>query len=246
MRPETSAMRTYQNHRRSLTITVICLTLLTVYVAPKLIGLHNNVHVGYAYNSPIEWRQPSALDQRFPLFISNTTWHFDFVDIESILWQSTVDSYGELVVDAETLSLLDQASDRLPKDLSPPERQRLSVLIDKSMPANLARRLTSLLIAYHAYQQDYRSNLALISIAAADQRLALLQAEQLNIEPRQQRYFGTDIATMLFNKKNLTTSYLIQRRIVSMMPDISTSQKNGMLRELNDGYKKAIKRETSN
>ena len=246
MRPETSAKRTYHNHRRRLTITAICLTLLTAYVAPKLIGLHNNAHVGYAYNTPIEWRQPSALNQRFPLFISNTNWHFDFVEIESILWQAKVDSDGHLVIDAKTLSLLEQASDRLPNNLSETERQRLGLLINKSMPTKRAQRLASLLIAYKAYQQEYTSSLALISIAEADQRLALLQAEQLNIEPRQQRYFDVDVASKLFSKKNLTTSYLNQRRIVSIMPVISISQKNSMLRELNDGYKKAIQIEASN
>jgi hypothetical protein len=246
MRPKTSAKRTYKNRRCKLSITIICLTVLTAYVAPKLVGLHNNAHLGYAYNTPLEWHQPTALNQRFPLFISNTTWRFNFVDIESILWQAKVDSDGELVIDAETLSLLEQASDRLPSNLSETEQRRLGFLINKSMPAKRAQQLASLLNGYQAYQQDYTSSLELINIAEAAQRLALLQAEQRNIELRQQHYFGVDVATKLFNKKNLTTSYLNQRRIVSMMPGISISQKDSMLRALSDGYRKAIHIEGTN
>jgi len=242
MRPN----RTYQDHRRSLTITAVCLTLLTAYVAPKLVVLHNNAHLGYTHNIPIAWRQPSALNQRFPLLISNTSWHFNFVDIESILWQSKVDSYGELIIDAETLSLLEQASDRLPENVSEAELQRLGFLIEKSMPTKRAHRLSSLLRSYQAYQQDYTSSVALISIAETEQRLALLQAEQLYLEQRQEDYFGSDVANTLFSKKNITTSYLNQRRIVSMMSDISIPQKSVMLKELSDDYKKAIQRATSN
>lgn len=242
MRPN----RTYQDHRRSLTITAICLTLLTTYVIPKLVVLHNNAHLGYTYNTPIEWRQPSVLNQRFPLLISNTSWHFDFVGIESILWQSRVDSQGHLIIDAETLSLLEQASDRLPANLGEVERQRLGFLIEKSMPAKRAQHLSSLLTSYQAYQQDYTSSLALIRSAETSQRLSLLQAEQRYLEQRQQDYFGIDAATQLFNKKNTTTSYLNQRRIVSMMPSISLSQKSAKLKELSDAYKKAIQRGVSN
>jgi hypothetical protein len=240
MRPETSAKRTNQNHRHRLVITVICLTLLTIYVAPKLAGLHDNAHVGYSYNANIEWLQPRTLNQQFPLSISNTNWHFDFVDIESILWLSKVDTYGELVIDAETLSLLERVSNRLPNTLSESEWQRLDLLINKSMPVKQAQQLASLLSNYQAYQQNYTSSLELINIASVEKRLVLLQAEEINLERRQQRYFGINVATKLFSKKNLTTSYLNQRRITSMMPGISISQKTIMLEKLNNRYKNAI------
>lgn len=218
----------------------ILLVALLAYVAYIRFGLHKNVDLNHKTHSPVQWLQPSSLDEKFPVLISNKSWSINYSNIERILWESTVSTSGRFVVNSETADLLQQVSAQLPGPLESKESQRLTFLIAQSLPDSDAKGLAHLFNRYYLYEQEYRSSLSAITQAKGQEKLSLLKASRTNNKLLQERYFGAEIAEKLFDKKNITVNYLNDRRIINMNESLTKAQKREQLSVLKKNYKNTL------
>ena len=190
-----------------------------------LLRLHDNAHDDYDRFAAVQWRQPSIVEEQFEGAIANNIWHFDYAQIETILWRSQVSESTAYTINSQTQRLLELIVAQLPKKLSEQQLQRLKILSQKSLPSSHGESFSELLIDYYFYQQEHQII------------LAELKTSQIDIRRLQEQYFGAQIASQLFSRKNMITDYLNARRIVNMDASLTATQKAMQLKTLQDEHR---------
>jgi hypothetical protein len=191
---------------------------------------------------PIRWLQPTGVNESFPIPIGDNNWIIDYSRIEVILWKVQTDKSGQLLINAETSTILEQVHAQLPENMSQIEWQRLTWVLEKSFVSSHGKQLAHLLSRYSLYQQEYATSLALLHLAKGDEKHQLLQGLSTQNEQLQTRFFGADIAKKLFAKQNTTINYLNARRILNLRSDLSQTEKNQRLLKLKKQYQASLSR----
>lgn len=213
---------------------------LLVFVMKEHIALHENSHVSYNATAPIDWLQPLALDNKYPIKVSNHYWKLTATEIEKLLWQLNINEFGDLVIRDETIDVLQQMAAVLPNVMTSKEWQRLAFLIKRSAVNDSGEQVAQLLQRFYFYQQEYKAYLLVVNKAKADQKLALLKQSRAKVNTLQAKYFGVVTAEQLFYRKNLTTNYLNDRQIISLNKNLSKVQKEKYFLDLKEHYQQHL------
>lgn len=200
--------------------------------------MHKNSELTHKHRTPIRWLQPESLDDRFPHLIGNHRWSINYPNIEKTLWQSKLSASNQWRVDSDTADLLETITAELPASIKFKELQRIKFLIEKSIPNSRGRKVAKLVVCYFRYQQEYQAILSKISNSKGERKLSLLRASQESNRRLQERYFGIALARVLFDRKNITTNYITDRRIVNLNENLSKEEKRALLLALRESYAK--------
>ena len=229
--------------------------ILLAYVVFVRLDLHK--HEGTNYNpstyhksSIKQWLQPSSIDNDFPLPISNKIWSIHYTSIEKILRTSNVSNGGTLLINAETLDLLKRVHAKLSSNihtsnasdvfLNETDLGRLSFLINQSFPKLDGDQFIGLLTRYALYDKAHISLLKSIKQASGEKKIALLKTNRLNKALLQDQHFGSKLAKILFQRKNLTSNYLNDRLLINMSEHLTSTEKKRKLSDLEKIYKTRI------
>jgi len=213
-------------------IALICCAIIVHY------GLRQGVHKHNIDPITVAWLQSDSIDQNVSALVAKK-WQFDYIEIEKILLKSKVNTPIALVINADMLELLERSYAYLSPDLESSDLQRLSLLIEKTIPNQNGKQLTHLLKQYYFYHQDYQVSLLAINQSQSEQQYQLLTAAQSDNKQRQIRYFGSQVAEKLFHKQNRTTNYLNQRRVINLDPALSDAERRQKLAELQADFKRS-------
>jgi hypothetical protein len=220
-------------------ISIILLVVILIFITSKHIDLHKDDSVD-KMSIVEQWHQPITLNNTYPLPISKYTWALEFNEIEEVINRLEFDSNEEILINAytsEKLQLVISQLNRTSKDI---EWDRLEFLIKKNLDNNNGDIFYNLVRSYYFYHKDESSHLNRISNAETSEKLDLLKNSSNELLKIQSSYFGYRIAAKLFKRKNITTSYLNARKIISLENGLSRSEKKDRLLRLSKNYKKSI------
>ncbi len=204
--------------------------------------LQRQIKLIYQPRAVVEWQQPSALNSRFSP-ISNERWNIDYLDVEPLLQRARYDSRGALVLDPNTLKLLETIVSKLAARPSEDDMGRMVLLMTKSADVALKggiEQLILLLSAYYAFRDDYEVDLRARSNARGKQKLVLLRSASDRYREMQQRHFGNETAQRLFTAKNRRVDYLLARQIINFDPELDAAQKQAQLERLQSEYQQRL------
>lgn len=221
-------------------LTFIALLLVLSLIIKLNINFHNDVHIAYNAKRKVEWREPAALKVEFPTPIGNKVWVQEYHQIEKILWRAKADPHNNLIINSETLALLQQAAALLLEDLSDKELERLNHVLNKSIPGGKGLELARLLICYASYEHHYKANVVAINSVKGRDKKKLLMANEKVSEELQIRFFGKEKAQKIFSKQNKTLNYFNQRSLINMTEELSLIQKKQQLLLLQKAYQTSI------
>jgi hypothetical protein len=219
---------------------IIILVGLLAYVISIRISLSQETELISKSEPTVKWVQPSVLDEKFPVLIASNRWSINYFSIETILWRSKVSSSNRILIDSDTVELLDKITAELPGFINSEDMSRLMFLIEQSLPNSNAEKLAVLVNAYYSYQKEYKSQLKLLVEAVGEVKLSRLKDFEANNKQHQVQHFGADVAEVLFEKRNITTNYLNNRTIVNMDKELTKKQKHKRLLALKEGYAKTF------
>jgi len=218
-------------------VFLLLLSTGVMYVVHSHISLHQGAHQRYQNNVRVEWLQPSALMPNYPNPIGNTQWGVDYISIESILQRAKFLSDGSLLVNDNTLGILQQAAAKLELTLGDDDLQRVIFLSQKSSPERGASQLGQLLGSYYRYDPLQQTLLQELRSATGDNKYALLETIAAKTSELQQRYFGIEVAEKLFSVRNRRVNYLYARQLVNLDASLNSEQKIIKLKQLENQVK---------
>lgn len=223
-----------------LALSLIILIALRVQIYRD--GVSANVRLNYAKTLDSQWLEYDDTGQRKSSLNTKVS-KLDFLQIENVLWRSQVDSSMQIEVNSATLEILERIHALLPEVIATQELNRLSFLVEKSIPGPSGRKFAKIINSYILYERATNDSVNAFRQANSRERLVLLkQRGQLRIE-RQIQFFGADTATSLFKQKNNTNEYLDQRMLVNYDPTLSKAEKTKRLDKLQIAYSLTIPRD---
>lgn len=226
--------------------SLLLLTGLSSAVAVAHYCLHRNSPAQYQPQAAVHWSQPTSLTQRYPKPIGNQQWGLPFVSLEPVLQRARYNHLGELIVNPDTLEILQQASAILTSTLGSTanrtELQRMLLLVEKgSSQQNIkrlgAKELGRLLVAHYHFHVAEQADQQRIRGSQGGERLSLLRAARGRNLDRQIKFFGAATAMALFPKENARLHYLLDRQITQLDPALSAQKKRLRLKALETDYK---------
>jgi len=214
-----------------LTIVSFLALAMTLYA---LWSLHAESQGFLLSPRKLEWQQPSYISDSFPELISTNHWQFDYEATEQILLNIKKSKIGELILNAHTAKVLEQAVSELPLDMKKDELQRVEFLVSKGFSEKSREQLATLFTNFYHFKQA--SNIAsALSISTQNKPNKELNFQQTVL--RQERYLGKDVAKQLFGQKDTLTQYLYTRRYINENSNLSKKEKQQQLAILQNRFK---------
>jgi len=215
----------------NLTIVSVLASAMTLYT---LWSLHAESQDFLLSPRKLEWQQPSAISGRFPKLISTNYWQFDYEASAQILLKIKQSKTGELILNANTAKVLEQAVSELPLDMKKNELQRVEFLVIKGFPGKAGQQLSTIFTDFYRFHQA--SNIAsALSISTQNKPNKELNFQQTIL--RQEHYLGKVITQKLFGRQNALTHYLYARRGINESSNLNQAQKQQLLTTLQDQFK---------
>ena len=188
-----------------------------------------------------QWQQPTTLAERFPLAISNHRWQFDFAPIEQALHKLNYTKAGELIFNANTAQVLEEAVAGMSNDMGSEALNRVEWLINKGFSQALAT-LTTNFYRYHQasfYDSHISDSQISTQITGTQPSTSHKEPEQHFQDRLQQQefYFGKSVAERLFGQQNAVTAYLAARKQINENSRLSPSEKQQQLSLLQSRFK---------
>lgn len=197
-------------------------------------SLHAESRNSKYISDKLEWRSSSSILKSSSKHISPQDWQFDYEATERTLFKIKLKKNGELLLNAHTAKILEQAVSELPLGMTKEALQRVQLLVAKGLPGKAGQQLASILIKFYHFQQAsstecpaFNPTLNKYDKARSFQQTVL----------RQECYLGKTLSQQLFGQKNALTHYLYARQHINEDSTLRPAQKQQQLMELKDRFK---------
>ena len=210
--------------------------------ADSLSSLNSSLDVSLDNADPHQWQQPFVISDRFPERISANDWQFDYEVTEQALLKIKQTKSGELILNAGTAKVLEDAVSKLPSQMKQDELRRIEFLVTKGLPGRAGQQLASIFTKFYYYQQALNSN----SSTAAIQDSSQEKTQESTVDQEQsfkqmvllqKEYLGEDISEQFFGRQNRLNQYLYARKAINDDLSLNSAQKQQQLSILQDRFK---------
>lgn len=214
----------------------LVLSAVLGFVIVTHIGFHRtSTNTGDA-NATLKWSQPAELNKTYPSSVADNAWLFDYSKVEGMLWMIKFNEDKSPILSSQTAKTLERIIAVLPEDLDAKNLQRLTFMVQKSVPGAGGKSLAPLVKQYYFYQQKYDARIQAINSATGEERLSLLTNNSQQMMLDQTRFFGQQTASQLFKQTNARADFLNAMRVVNLTPHLSPKEKAAQLTELRKKY----------
>lgn len=233
-------MRANAKKKIKRSFTFLGLSALLGFVIATHLGFHRTSTAADATKASTKWVQPAELNKAYPNSIANNIWSFDYSKVENMIWKINFDEAKTPLLTAQTAKSLERIVAMLPQGLDTKNSQRLTFLVQKSVPGSSGESLAALVSQYYFYQQEYTAYIQTINSATGEEKLALLTDNSQRMKRDQTRFFGHLVASRLFKQKNARADFLNAMRVVNLTPSLSAEEKAAQLSELRKNYQQQL------
>ena len=185
------------------------------------------------------WLQPAELDQKYPERITSRKWSVDFETVEEKLTSVVVDADGRLVISPQTQELMQQILNSLDTKLTQENRQRVFLLMQKSVGGEAGAQLADLTFKYSQYIE--RMEQLKSESGQPDNGLSWDEWLHQKTLALQTQIFGPDITQAMFGRKQVLADYLFARRRIQADVSLSETEKARRLEQLKQQYDVRLK-----
>lgn len=198
-------------------------------------------------DSQTVWLQPEELDQKYPERITSRKWSFDFETVEEKLTAVVVDAEGRLVISPQTQELMQQILNSLDTRLTQENRQRVFLLMQKSVGGEAGAQLADLTFKYSQYiegMDQLEKQVEQMPTAVQSEGSVLGRDEWLHRQTLvlQTQIFGPDITLAMFGRKQVLADYLFARRRIQADASLAEVEKARRLAQLKQQYDARLKK----
>jgi len=215
----------------------ILFTVSLTYSVFFYVRLYSSINPDKKPQSIIYWMQPTSLNDTYPKLINSKASGFNYQKLENLVWQYNISPQGYLVVNSEIVNDLDSSCRYIDEDVSSNELLRIKFLIKKSLPNQAGIELSKLLPNYCTYAKELHISMKSINTVDNQEQLKLLKGFMPKLEQRQKELFGLEYSRVMFAEKNANLNYFNQRRIINLRQDLTFSEKQTQLLNLQKAYK---------
>jgi hypothetical protein len=192
------------------------------------------------------WFQPAELDQHYPERITSRKWSFDFEPVEEKLTAVAVDAGGRLVISARTQELIQQILNSLDTRLPPENRQRVFLLMQKSVGGEAGAQLADLTFKYSQYiERMDQLEIQVGQMPSVVQTEGAVQGrdewQHRQTLALQTQIFGPDVTQAMFGRKQVLADYLFARRRIQADAALTEPEKTRRLDQLKQDYDARLK-----
>lgn len=152
---------------------------------------------------------------------SENPFRFDVEYIFSALSEVRIDRDGELVLDGETLDLLEAAVSKLTDDLSESEVAELQELIALGLPGEAGDEAAKIFSDYYQYRSAEREFLN----ASPGSDIAGINSSFEQLRALRQAHLGYDVAEKLYGEEERASMFMIRAMKIQEDPNLSEEEK---------------------
>ncbi len=149
-----------------------------------------------------------------------------YAQVEYALRLVKLDSFGQLVLNANTEASLSRAVSRLPTDLSEEQIAHILELINNSLPGETGARVADVFTKYYRYKVTVKE--LMINSSRPDNIDAAIEQLAMTTELRYE-ILGDEYTEKLFGEQQSRAEYHLERELVRRDSTISTEEKNQQL-----------------
>ncbi len=180
-------------------------------------------------NSAISKAEKRVVDKKPSLSEDEQPFEFDVVVVYSALGAVELDDNGDVILDDETLAVLETGFNKLPENLTNDELEELLQLIKTGLPGSPGEQSADIVERYQSYKVAERDFTAVMP-APKDATEALAQFEQ-KIALRES-ILGYDAAKRLFSQEQSESLYMLKVMAIESDSSLSNEEKKEAARKL--------------